>query len=483
MSDFKATRSLLLLPVLAVLTICCSQHFQRNNYTAYFGGEVVNPINRYVLFCKGKQVIDTIPLKADNTFFKKFDSLTPGLYSFRHDPEYQYVYFDKNDSLMVHINTKDFDESVVFCGRGDQKNNFLMEVFLKNESDRNGIYPAFDYGIEKFSSTIDASYQKVRSFYEAQKDEIQWSDEFDVYARAAVDFYYYSKKEMYPKVHQMRTGEDVVKKIPADFYAYRSTINFDNAGLADFSPFVSYLSNMLNNIATVNDHKDLSAAGNSMKSNIRKMQIADTLFSNDELRNTMLNTIAFTYLLEDQNTANNQKFLQTFHKFSTDKVSTEEIDKIGLAIEKLEAGKTLPEVAFVDKHGNIVSSRSLPKKKTVLFCWTERLNSHFLASHKKVLELAKRYPEYQFVAVNLDADQQKWTDNLAKYDFGDVLEYRSRDFEDIRNKWAVTRIHRTIILNANGTINNAFANLFDVNFEKNLIAPERQSDLAQAVSY
>jgi hypothetical protein len=32
----------------------------------------------------------------------------------------------------------------------------------------------------------------------------------------------------------------------------------------------------------------------------------------------------------------------------------------------------------------------------------------------------------------------------------------------------ITKVHRIIILNADGTIKNGFANLFDVNFESNL---------------
>src|SRR5690606_25966045 len=130
--------------------------------------------------------------KEDNTFFKTFDSLTPGLYSFRHNPEYQYVYFEKNDSLMVHVNTKNFDESIVFCGRGDQKNNYLMEAYLKNEKYRDNMYSVFDYDVDKFTETIDASQKQLTAFYEKNKTEIQWTDEFDVYARAAVDYPFHS---------------------------------------------------------------------------------------------------------------------------------------------------------------------------------------------------------------------------------------------------------------------------------------------------
>ncbi|MBC8882761.1 hypothetical protein H9X57_03310 [Flavobacterium piscinae] len=47
--------------------------------------------------------------------------MAPGMYTFKYEPEYQYVYFDKNDSLMVRINPVEFDESIVYCGRGDEK--------------------------------------------------------------------------------------------------------------------------------------------------------------------------------------------------------------------------------------------------------------------------------------------------------------------------------------------------------------------------
>src|SRR5690554_5151093 len=80
-----------------------------DNYSAYFGGEIINPKDKWVFFYKGETLLDSIPLNSENRFFVAFDSLTPGLYTFKHLPEYQYVYFDKNDSLMVRVNTTNFD--------------------------------------------------------------------------------------------------------------------------------------------------------------------------------------------------------------------------------------------------------------------------------------------------------------------------------------------------------------------------------------
>ncbi len=463
----KKLHFLILVAVLFSL-FSCNKPFKDDNYTAYFGGEVTNPTNPYVLFCKDSEVIDTIPLNKDNTFFKKFDSLAPGLYSFKHEPEYQYVYFDKNDSLMVRVNTKDFDQSVIFCGRGDEKNNFLMELYLKNEEDRNKIFSVLDYDIDNFTKNIDSAYNSKKQFYETKKEEINWSDDFDIYAKATLDFFQYSKKEVYPIVHQMRTGENITKNLPKDFYNYRNEIDFNNFQLTNFSPFVKYLTHMLNNTACDKDYTNVSEIDKGLDINIRKLNIADTLFKNEKIKNTILNNIAFSYLLEDQNIINNKKFLDRYHQLSTDKSKHNQILKIGTAIQSLKTGNTLPEAALVDTNGGSYKIQDLIKKKTVIFFWTENLDSHLVAAHKRVIALQSKHPEYQFIAINVDGSQQKWVNLLSNYNFKGVKEFRTANFDDLKEKWAINKIHRTMIINANGTINNAFVSLFDVKFESQL---------------
>jgi peroxiredoxin len=457
----------LLIPLIALLS-SCKNEFKGSDYVAYFGGEIVNPNSPYVLFCKDNEVIDSIKLDKNNRFFVQFDSLAPGLYSFKHEPEYQYVYFDKNDSLMVRVNTRDFDNSVVFCGRGDQKNNFLMEQYLKNEKDKNKIFAAFDNDIQQFTKTIDSTYQVATKFYTAKKAEIKWNDEFDTYAKAALDFPYYSRRELYPMVHKIRTGNDVYEKIPTDYYNFRKNIDCNNAALSAYSPFVMYLSNMLNNMGAINYHNHFSEIDLALKTNINKMNIADTLIKNEKVKNTILNNIAFTYLLEDQNMVNNQSFLATYHKISTDKSQKNEITKIGDAIQLLKAGSQLPEVTLLDRNGNKIKAATFANQKTVIFFWTANAISHMEAAHKKIIEFQKNHPDYQFVGININDTQEEWKNLLKKYKFDSITELRCSDFEDLKAKWVITKIHRTIVLNADGTIKNAFSNIFELNFEEEL---------------
>lgn len=369
---------------------------------------------------------------------------------------------------MVRINAKDFDNSIIFCGRGDQKNNFLMEMYMKNEDDRSKIFDVFDYNIADFTKNIDSAYASKKKFYETKKEAIKWSDDFDTYAQAALNFHHYSKKEIYPMAHQMRTGEDVLEKLPKEYYDYRKQIDYNDAKLSNYAPFVNYLSHMLNNVAAIHYHNHYTPVDLALRTNINKLNIADTLIKNTTVKNTILNNIAFTYLLEDQNMVNNQIFLETYHKYSTDKSKKNEILKIGNAIQLLKVGNALPKVELVDRSDKLIFSDLFANKKTVIFLWTDNLSSHMMAAHKKIMALKAKHPEYQFVGVNLDKDQMIWKSQLQKINADGIIELRSTNFEDLKANWAIMKVHRTIILDQNGKIKNAFTSLFDVNFEKEL---------------
>ena len=165
---------------------------------------------------------------------------------------------------------------------------------------------------------------------------------------------------------------------------------------------------------------------------------------------------------------NNQIFLQTYHKYSTDRSSKNEILKIGNAIQSLKVGNALPKVELVNRNNQLISSNDLIKKKTVIFFWTDNLSSHMIAAHKKVLALQAKYPDYQFTGINLDKDQTIWKTQLLRLNTSGINELRCTNFDDLKANWAIMKVHRTIILDQHGQIKNAFTNLFDVNFEKEL---------------
>lgn len=457
----------LLLP-LTTVTICslcsCQKEFKDDNYTAYFGGEIVNPNNRYVLLLKDNEVIDSILLDDKNRFFKKIDSLAPGMYTFKHEPEYQYIYFDKNDSLMIRLNTKEFDNSLVFCGRGDLKNNFLIEMFLKNEEDHNASFDLYDKDYKDFTKSIDSSYNVKKSFYLRRKTEIGWDENFDQYAKAYLDLSHLAKKEIYPIAHKRRTGEDVCKKLPKDYYRYRKDIDFNNEQLSTFVPFVRYLNAMLNNHVYRDCSDEIQYEKQALDYNIQKLNITDTLIDNVRIKNAVLNNIAFMYLLEDQNMSNNKKFFDRYFQLSTDDSKHNEIRKISDAVQHLSPGNELPKQDFINVFGEKIDFKHMVNGPTVVFFWTVSAKSHFEGAHKKAMELKQKYPNLNFIAVNIDESKEMWENALNNYNFTNTVEIHASDAQKLKAEWVITKIHRTILLKPDGTIKNAFISLFEPDF-------------------
>jgi hypothetical protein len=455
------------LPLLILTFTSCEKGFDEDNFEAYFGGEIINPQSKFVLFLKDDKIIDTIFLDKNNRFLHKFDSLTPGLYTFKHLPEYQYVFFDKNDSLMIRLNSFDFDNSLSFCGRGEEKNNFLIDLYLKNEKDRTTLYDVLDKEIEPFTKNIDSVYNIRKSYYLKKKAEINWSTSFDKVAQAGLDFHHYYKKELYPYAHKYKTGHDISKSIPENFYDYRKKISYNNPELANFSPFIKYINIMLSNVSY--DTNNGLYEELSLENNIIKLNIADTLISNKNIKNIVFNNIAYMYLLEDQNMYNNKKFIDRYLTLSTDEEQQKEVKQIYNAVKNLNQGNKLPEIKLIDADLNQISLDSkLLNKETVLFFWTSQAESHLKYVHKRVHDYQKKFPNVNFIAINVDDTNETWMKTKSKFDMSNITELRAANFEEIKRLWVITKIHRTIILSKEGTIKKGFANLFDVNFEKDL---------------
>lgn len=444
----------------------CENNFKSNDFTAYFGGEIVNPSERFVLLLKDETLIDTLFLDKENRFFKKFDSLAPGLYTFKHLPEYQYVYFDKNDSLMVRVNSDDFDNSVVFCGRGDEKNNYFMEAFLENEKSKEALYSILDKDINVFNEHTNSHFKTQKKIYETEKQEQNWSTGFDSIALAQLQFNYYFKKELYPYAHQIKTGAEIYKQLPKDFYAYRNDINLNNENFTSFTPFVKYVSMMLTN--RVYEKQNVNYSEMSLASNIEKLNLTDSFISNRKIKNSVLNQLASLYLLEDQNMNNNTLFVKRYLELSTDKVHNKEIQEIANAVQNLIPGKTLSNIDLIDEKGNTVLINDITKnKKTVFFFWSSMASSHIKAAHNKVMTLQNEYPNIQFIAINIKDSKENWLNALSKHNFKGIRELKSVNFEEIQKNWVLNKVHRVIITNEKGEITNGFSNLFDVNFAKN----------------
>ena len=84
---------------------------------------------------------------------------------------------------------------------------------------------------------------------------------------------------------------------------------------------------MMSNVS-FHELKETNLEEDVLELHLHKLNIVDTLFKNGKTRNKILNNIAFSYLLEDQDVLKNEVFIDRYNQLSTDKNHIEEINKI-----------------------------------------------------------------------------------------------------------------------------------------------------------
>src|SRR5690606_33969811 len=159
------------------------------------------------------------------------------------------ILLEPKDSIMFRLNTHDFDESLVFTGIGDKKNNYLINGFLQNEVEQKLIF--------KFCQLSASHYQKQIDSLRAENDlklkkfinKYNPSDLFIKIAEANISYNYYASKEIYPFIHEGNNKRDILNSLPKDFYDYRKDIDYNNDYNKDFFNYNSFLRSTFNNIA------------------------------------------------------------------------------------------------------------------------------------------------------------------------------------------------------------------------------------------
>ncbi|NNK73625.1 MAG: hypothetical protein HKO94_10575, partial [Flavobacteriaceae bacterium] len=259
--------------------------------TAYFGGEIINPNNDHIILYDSNEPIDTLYLDMSNRFSYTIENLNPGLYSFVHGGEYQVMLIEPNDSIMIRLNTYDFDESLVFNGRGSKKNNFLLGMFVEIEKQNRPMYEMGKKMEPKaFVGVLDSIRTKRKDELAAFQDKYQASPLFSKVSNACIDYDYFAHKEIYP-FRYFGNRYTSYSMLPEGYFEFRNEIDYNDEELKDFYPYYNFLFPHFNNLALgryINQTKDTVFNRHSVHYNMSKLRLIDSLIGNESVRNNLL---------------------------------------------------------------------------------------------------------------------------------------------------------------------------------------------------
>ncbi len=449
--------------VLILIFNSCNKKSAKSDFT-YLGGEIINPNNRYVLLHKNDMVIDSVTLDDQNRFLLKLENPEGGLYYFTHSPEEQYVYIEPGDSILWRLNTLEFDESLIFSGTGSEINNFLIEMFLVNEDEEELVYDYYKLDPDTFTSKLDSLRQMKEEQYEALVQSGSCSKNALKIARASIDFVNYKQKELYPYMHKKRLMLEDYSELPKDFHKYRESVNLNENDLCYFSPYFRYCTMYFNNLAyteCIDECASLEQPERSIHYHTHKLKLIDSLISLGPLRSILFRNAAYSYLFDHHDPAHNERYIETFNTIVKDPSFCEDVNTLYDNIQSIQPGNRLPKLEVTNTRGEYVELNDTGGKKTVYYFWSLNQKSHFKHTLKRIAKLQEKNPDYRFIGVNLNDSPERWLNALKQYglEASEAQLHANNTHMKVSKKLVIRNMNKAIILDENGTIINAFANL------------------------
>ena len=281
-----------------------------NKEITFFGGKVKNPKGKYVYLSRDKKVIDSARLDDHNKFAFELDSIKEGLYVFNHGPEFQYLYLQPTDSVLMYLNTWDFDESLIFSGKGSSKNNFLIDLYLQQEKAEKNFKENYKLGEEEFAQRIEAGIQKKLELYNnfIANQENPPTEQFDKLAKTGIYYPYYFMKEYYPYNHMWMHKMKDFPELSDEFYAYRDHLDRNDPNLMDYETYFVYIRTYLYHLA--HKKKYIDPEDNNVELNF--MKEVDDKITVPRLKDRLLATSAWRSLSNEYMTPEQHLAVQTY---------------------------------------------------------------------------------------------------------------------------------------------------------------------------
>lgn len=454
-------RPLLLLLILGITG--CAEKVESSS-AIYFAGEIVNPTDSLVVLFKGEQPVVSARLDAQNRFVIQSDSLESGLYNFRHKPEFQYVYLEEGDSLLVRLNTVAFDESLIFSGKGEEINNFLIDIFLESEGEEALVR---EYYIpmepEAFSAKIDSLKLRKLKILEELKEEYPITDGAYHMAQSGIVYQYYLYKEKYPFWHRKLTGDGALHDMPGDFYEYRQQVSYNDPTLTFLRPYHDFMIYHIGNLAYMGCKKeceiDNDKIGSQLHFNRHQLHLIDSLVTGEELRDNLFRTVAYDYLLKNDSESNAVAFMEDFRKVSANNRHSEEIEELSTSIENLRPNHELPDLTMESTTGETINLRDIAGEGPVVFYfWSGPQQQHLANITRRVRSLHDKHKGYRFVGICLRTEKDHWKQLISSYSLDSENQFWAPDFEETAHKLVVYHPYKSILA-MDGKIVDGFANL------------------------
>jgi len=447
---------------LLILLIGCDS--DKKETLTYFGGKIINPKSKYVVLYSMDKVIDTFYLDTENKFLGKLKNANEGLYYFFHGDENQYIYLEPKDSLMLRLNTWDFDESLVFAGAGAERNNILIDCFLEDEKEKKTFN---DYNkLEPADFKRKADYLtslKLDTYNDYVENHSSETSGFKEILKVALIYPLYERIEKYPIIYAKYSDSGAFPKLEKSFFDYRKIVKIDKDSLMYYPPYFRYVRTYLYNETYALGHPSVKNKYSS-KFTSDLLTIIDKNITSKLSKNVLLKQTVISHFYNKSNCEINEEPFDKFFKFSTNEKDKTQIQQIINDSKAVQKESTLPEFNVIDfENVQKPISEIIKDKNALLFFWNdEYYTENYIAT--RIEYLSKAYPSISFIQIKIDGIKAGSLKN------SDLRNHYYIDTKSEANTFLTSKMPRCILVNKDKKVTNGYASFSSFNINPYLKA-------------
>lgn len=458
---------------LLLLSSCGNDH-QGETTSIVLTGKIINPRTDHVVLINYSGIQDTLKLDAKGVFIKTYKDIKPGLFTFVHTNEYQSFYLGYGDTLRWRLNTKAFDESLAFTGAAAKENNYLIDLFLEIEKSNRSLLSESQREPNNFKEMIDRlTEMRIKKLKQAAKKD-NFQDHFVENTIKIIKFNGWSGLERYAYTHYGKNEILQSDVLPSNFYSYRQHLEICDRELLNNYAYRPYVISLVSNIALYNcarkhgSGKTVDRTGYEYRK--EKLHVIDSLFTDQELKGLFAGIETRNFIRNRKNAAEISDLVSEFLEISEDKLLNDNITKMAATYMNLDPGNKLPNFELYQYNNKITDLSSQVKGLGVLFYWSNKNESYALRIHKRVNELREKYPEINFIGINLDDPTSGvWHEASVKFGFNKSSEFQLVDNQSISKQLALRNDNRSMVVAPGLTILDPNINLFHYQIETTLL--------------
>jgi hypothetical protein len=436
-----------------LLTVFVSCNKSGNNTATYFGGKIINPKSNNVILYAMDKVVDTFFIDANNKFMGKLDSINEGLYYFIHGNESQSIYIEPKDSLMLSLNTWDFDESLVFSGVGAERNNILIDCFLQFEKDKKIFYQYNSLKAKPFKTKVDSIVAlKLNTYEEYVTNHPKETESYKEVLKIALTYPVYARIERYPNSHSKIMKLDSFPKTPLSFYDYRKEIDTNKDALMYYNPYNMYITSFVYNATYAKGYKPMQ---NNFSSNftVDLLKTIDNKVSSKTFKNAFLKQTLISHFYRKSTCDINDKEFDVFLELSTNEEDKDLVKKLLNDNHLVHENHKINNFTLNDfTNASHDVSDVLKDKNTLLFFWNPKYASKPYV-RSRIQFLTNKYPTVQFLTVKIDGNSNDQIENL------DIKQQFFINSSSKANSFLTSKMTRSILINKKGIVTNGYASI------------------------